>query len=94
MKIGPLENKALTPLAGDRTPARAGKTEKAQPEASTQVTLSSVASALGDGGAEFDAGKVQRVSSQMSNGQYKVHPEVIADKLISNAQELLSRGAH
>lgn len=94
MKIGPLENKALTPLAGDRTPARAGKTEKAQPESSTQVTLSSVASALGDSGAEFDAGKVQRVSSQLNDGKYRVNAEVIADKLISNAQELLSRSAH
>lgn len=94
MKIGSLENKALTPLAGERTPARTGTTEKAQPESSTQVTLSSTATSLSDSGAEFDAAKVDKISTAVSNGNYKVNAEVIADKLISNAQELLGRGAH
>jgi negative regulator of flagellin synthesis FlgM len=95
MKIGPLENKALTPLANERTPARTGATEKAaEPESSTQVTLSSAATSLGDSGAEFDAAKVDKISAAVSNGSYKVNADVIADKLISNAQELLGRSSH
>jgi negative regulator of flagellin synthesis FlgM len=53
------------------------------PEASA---LSAVA---GDG--SFDAAKVERVSQAIKDGTYKVNPEAIADKLIANAQELLTR---
>lgn len=97
MKIGSLENKALAPLAGERTAAPAAKPEKAAtatPEDSTQVTLSSAAKSLGDGGAEFDTAKVERISNAIRDGKFQVNPEAIADKLISNAQELLSRGSH
>ena len=37
----------------------------------------------------FDTAKVQRISDAIRNGQFKVNPEAIADKLIANAQELL-----
>ncbi|MCR5865409.1 MAG: flagellar biosynthesis anti-sigma factor FlgM [Aquincola tertiaricarbonis] len=96
MKIGSLENAPLTPVAGDRTAAPAAKPEKAAtPEASTQVTLSSAATSLGDSSAEFDAAKVERISNAIREGKFQVNPEAIADKLISNAQELLSRrGSH
>ncbi|MEF7613677.1 flagellar biosynthesis anti-sigma factor FlgM [Aquincola sp. MAHUQ-54] len=93
MKIGSLENKALTPLAGERTPAPAAKTEKSAPESSTQVTLSPTATSLGDTGAEFDAAKVERISAAIRDGKFQVNAEAIADKLISNAQELLNRNA-
>ena len=39
--------------------------------------------------AVFDTAKVQRISDAIRNGQFKVNPEAIADKLIANAQELL-----
>ena len=38
---------------------------------------------------EFDAEKVSSVKQAIDNGTYKVNPEVIADKLISNAKDLL-----
>ena len=41
--------------------------------------------------AEFDAEKVTRISKAIEDGTFKVNPEVIADKLIANAQELLSQ---
>lgn len=99
MKIGSTDNKPLAPVTGERNAptaaAPAPKAEKAAtPEASAQVTLSSTAQSLGDGSAEFDAGKVERLSNAIRDGNYKVNPEAIADKLISNAQELLSRGSH
>jgi negative regulator of flagellin synthesis FlgM len=96
MKIGPLETKPpVAPATSERkasaTPAKAGAAGAA--EASAQVELSSTASTLATGSADgsFDAEKVQRVSQAIRDGKFQVHPEVIADKLIANAQELLGK---
>jgi negative regulator of flagellin synthesis FlgM len=58
---------------------------------SAKIALSSEATSLisSDNAGEFDAEKVARVSQALNDGTYKVNPEAIADKLISNAQELL-----
>jgi negative regulator of flagellin synthesis FlgM len=63
------------------------------PDPSAKVELSSTASTLLSGGsnAEFDAGKVARISQAIADGSFKVNADVIADKLIANAQELLSK---
>ena len=45
--------------------------------------------AAGAGEGVFDAAKVQRIGDAIRNGQFKVNPDAIADKLIANAQELL-----
>ncbi len=87
---------AGTPAA----PAEAAKagagvhaTAAANVDASATVALSSTASTLLSGGAsgEFDAEKVARISAQLADGSFKVNPEAIADKLIANAQELLTK---
>lgn len=71
-----------TPQAGQGT----------APGGSTTVKLSSAATALLEGSeGGFDAGKVQRVRDAIANGTYRINPEVIADKLIANAQELLGK---
>jgi negative regulator of flagellin synthesis FlgM len=64
--------------------------------AGTTLALSSTASSLlaTGGGADFDADKVARISQAISDGSFKVNPEVIADKLIANAQELLGKVRH
>jgi negative regulator of flagellin synthesis FlgM len=41
--------------------------------------------------AEVDAEKVSAVRSAIQQGTYVVNPEAIADKLLSNAQEMLRR---
>ncbi len=96
MKIGPLEPKAsANPVAGERKTSTAGHAKAAEPSA--KVELSSQASALlgaeGSGSTDgtFDAEKVERLAQAIRDGQFKVNPEVIADKLIANAQELLGK---
>jgi negative regulator of flagellin synthesis FlgM len=101
MKIGHPADKPL-PAAAAGTPAAAGEPAKAGPvhatgvatvDASATVALSSTASTLLSSGAagEFDAEKVARVAGQIADGSFKINPEAIADKLIANAQELLTK---
>ena len=76
--------------------ARSGavKNDVANPvDASATIALSNTASTLLTGGAtaEFDAEKVARISKAIDDGTFKINPEAIADKLISNAQELLGK---
>ena len=72
--------------AGPAAPAAA-------PDPSAKVELSSTAATLLSGGstAEFDAEKVARISGAIADGSFKVNAEVIADKLIANAAELLGK---
>jgi negative regulator of flagellin synthesis FlgM len=74
-------------------PAAAHATGAANVDASATVALSSAASTLLSTGSagEFDADKVARIAGQIADGSFKVNPHAIADKLIANAQELLSK---
>lgn len=65
----------------------------AQADPSAKLRLSSTASTLLTGGtsAEFDAEKVARISKSIEAGTFKVNHGAIADKLIANAQEVLSK---
>lgn len=94
MKIGSPDLKpALSPLAGDRKTADgARKTSAGSGTQSAEVALSDTANALRAGGtdASFDTEKVQRIAQAIRDGQFKPNPERIADKLIANAQELVS----
>ena len=65
------------------------------PDPSAKVELSSTATALLSGATPpFDAEKVARISQAIAEGSFKINPEVIADKLIGNARELLSKVDH
>ncbi len=91
MKIGPIDTKAISPAGADRKNLPAPVVAKAEPSA--QVALSPEASLLSQLSSDptFDAKKVERIAQAIRDGQFRVNPEAIADKLIANAQELMAR---
>lgn len=103
MKIGHSADKPAPPAAAPAAAATSASTTAAvavgsraiaaQADASAKIELSATASTLLSNGTtpEFDAEKVARVSKSIEDGSFKINPEAIADKLISNAQELLSK---
>ncbi|WKB54475.1 flagellar biosynthesis anti-sigma factor FlgM [Eleftheria terrae] len=76
------------------TAARTAGTASADAGESTTVKLSSTAATLMSSNADFDAEKVAAMKAAIANGTFRVNAEVIADRLISNARELLERPAH
>ncbi|MEO5698316.1 MAG: flagellar biosynthesis anti-sigma factor FlgM, partial [Burkholderiaceae bacterium] len=98
MKIGNPADKPLPPVVANGTAAANGQPQPAtaipaKADASAKIELSSTASTLLSSGttAEFDAEKVARISQAIGDGSFKINADAIADKLISNAQELLSK---
>jgi negative regulator of flagellin synthesis FlgM len=90
MKIGPIETKPAVAAPSDRKSAPSQGSQAAEPSA--QVELSSAAANVsGAGDGSFDAHKVANISQAIREGHFKVNPEAIADKLIENASELLTR---
>lgn len=101
MKIGNTTEQA----AGVSSTRAIGEENKAAPRASgsaksastaeqDKVSLSSTASSLMSASSAdpaFDAEKVERVKQSIADGTYQVNPQAIADKLIANAQEVLSK---
>lgn len=99
MKIGSFEAKPVAPApAPERKGGASEVSAVAGSEASSQVALSSAASSLmakvaDSGGTDpaFDAAKVERIATAIREGKFQVNADVIADKLIVNAEELLGR---
>ena len=97
MKIGKPEGSqpvaGLSPrTAGEAARAAGSKPAEAGVDASAQVQLSDAVNVLlADSAADIDTAKVQRIQQAIANGTFKVNAEVIADKLIANAQELLGK---
>ena len=100
MKIGNPADKPALAQAGHAATAAHGQSAAspagaipAKADASAKIELSSTASTLLTGGtsAEFDAEKVARMSKAIDDGTFKVDAGAIADKLIANAQEVLTK---
>jgi negative regulator of flagellin synthesis FlgM len=103
MKIGssdspqPLATTTLTTSRANGADTSAAQAASApasaqKADASTQVAISSAASALLEGAsADFNAEKVAQVTAAIESGSFKPNPDAIADKLIANAQELLTK---
>ena len=94
------------PNSSQKTPAQASVRESAVANANANaaqgarsagvaVTVSTLARSMEkppvSNGAEVDTAKVAAVKTAIQNGTYVVNHEAIADKLLSNAQEMLAR---
>ncbi len=103
MKVGNPLDKAVGGLSptkgvgeGSGSASRTEGKSSAAASDSTTVKISSAASSLlsssvSAANAEFDAGKVEKVKQAIDDGTYQVDHGAIADKLIANAQEVLSK---
>jgi negative regulator of flagellin synthesis FlgM len=87
---------ASAPAAGSENAAAgavAGAAAATKPQAGVTVTLSSASQAMsstgGTGGEVFNAQKVDAMKLSIANGTFQVNPEAIADKMLSNAAEML-----
>jgi len=84
---------AAAPAAGAEVAAAAGPAAAAKPQAGVTVTLSSTTQAMSAGGSSsdvFNAEKVEAMKQSIASGSFQVNPEAIADKMLSNAAEMLS----
>ena len=86
---------AATKAAQSPTTAAISTAAKGTPLAGVAVTVSTLARSLESANrgqsADIDLKKVDAVKSAIQQGTYKVNADAIADKLLSNAQEMLSR---
>jgi negative regulator of flagellin synthesis FlgM len=92
MKIGPLDAKSL-PAAqvAERRPVSPVAPGGTEPSAKVDLKASAALRSEGLTEPTFDAAKVERIAQAIRDGSFKVNADVIADKLIANAQELLGR---
>jgi len=84
------------PKPGQGAPATASSTAaQSTRSAGVAVTVSTLARALekleATQASDIDTVKVATVKAAIQDGTYVVNPEAIADKLLSNAQEMLNR---
>lgn len=95
MKIGPLNEAALaaatSPVKADRAAVR--PEDGASAAAGVPVTVSAAARSLevSSAGSGIDEAKVAAVRAAIADGTFTVNAGAIADKMLSNAQEILSR---
>jgi negative regulator of flagellin synthesis FlgM len=99
MKIGTISSTvATTAIDSDRrTSTQQSSTSSVSTQldddSSTQVELSPEATMLSHASQDpsFDQAKVDRIAQAIRDGSFSINPGAIADKLLSNAQEVLGR---
>ena len=79
--------------ANASAPAAGTTAIPATADASAKIELSNTAATLltSHSTPEFDAAKVARISKSIQDGSFKINAGAIADKLISNAKEVLGQ---
>jgi negative regulator of flagellin synthesis FlgM len=92
MKIGPLDAKsAPLPGAADRRAVAPATPGGVEPSAKVDLSASTALRSEALSEPTFDVAKVERIAQAIRDGSFRVRADVIADKLIANAQELLGR---
>lgn len=92
---GPQKAAATPPAGAEAAAAVATPAAVAKPQASAgvTVTLSPTSQAMSGGGSSsdvFNADKVEAMKQAIASGTFQVNAEAIADKMLSNAAEMLS----
>jgi negative regulator of flagellin synthesis FlgM len=91
----PAKNSAAQKAAQGANSAASNTASQSTRSAGVAVTVSTLARSLEKSDAtqpgDIDTAKVASVKSAIQDGTYVVNPEAIADKLLSNAQEMLNR---
>ena len=97
MKINPISSKIIdsTAISSEKKKSEVSSTTSARstpvtPE--TSVNISSTAlkvSSLNNAEAVFDLEKVAQIKAAISNGEFKVNAELVADGLISTVKDLI-----
>jgi negative regulator of flagellin synthesis FlgM len=90
--------KTVGNITGASVPARDAKAESAnaKPAAGASVATSGLSSQLQaleaqmSGGQVVDAARVSKIKQAMSEGRFKVDPDVVADRLMETVRELIS----
>ena len=81
--------------AATQAPANTAANASTPVASGVAVTVSKLARTLGQNGPEvdpdIDTQRVAQVKAAIDQGNYKVNPQVIADRLLNNAQEMLNR---
>src|ERR1700712_405862 len=99
MKIGTITSTVATTASdSNRRPhtqqsSTTSVSKQLDDDSSTQVELSPEATMLSHASQDpsFDQAKVERIAQAIRDGSFSINPGAIADKLLSNAQELLGR---
>ncbi len=93
-ELSPQAGRAAAPAVQPNQTGARPEPVNANPPASAQVALSNSAVQLLKGSDEqdsFDTAKVERLSRDIEEGRFEVDAEAVADRLIANTRELLSR---
>lgn len=97
MKIGQGSgNTPWSPGTSTRTEAGA-KTATAAEGGAAQVSISTLSGQLHDieskltQGVGFDAARVEEIKGAIRNGEFRVNPSKVADKLIDSVRELVGK---
>ena len=91
MKIGPLDIKQPPNLPPAERKSVTTPPKSTEPSARVELKSQAAQQALAAQRGDFDGAKVERIAQAIRDGKFIVDPEIIADRLIANAQELLRK---
>ena len=97
MKIGPSYEKSLLDAGGLKPGKKTTATSSSATTPAADVRLSDLSSRLAQLESQLsssdpvDTKKVEAVKAAISEGRFKVNPEVVADKLMSSVREMLGK---
>ena len=97
MKIDSSAGKPIATPNGESKVARSNAKQQAATKAESrdevQLTSSSQLQAMGsslDASTPMDSAKVEAIKQAISEGRFKINPEIIADRLLTSVKDLLA----